>query len=68
MEGATLGSADDTVGRPDVLSVRWLDGEAETTGNTLDLSGREGRFEIRVRVPDDCAVTADADVIPEAAA
>lgn len=68
VEGATLGSADDTVGRPDVLSVRWLDGEAETTGNTLDLSGREGRFEIRVRVPDDCAVTADADVIPEAAA
>jgi hypothetical protein len=68
VEGATLGSADETVGRPDVLSVRWLAGEAETTGNTLYLSGREGWFEIRVRVPDDCAVTVDADVIPEAAA
>lgn len=68
VEGATIGSADDTVGRPDVLSVRWLDGEAETAGNTLDLGGREGRFEIRVRVPEDCAVTADADVIPEAGA
>lgn len=68
VEGATLGSADDTVGRPDVLSVRWLDGEAETAGNTLDLGGREGRFEIRVLVPEDCAVTADADVIPEAGA
>lgn len=68
VEGATIGSADETVGRPDVLSVRWLDGEAETAGNTLDLGGREGRFEIRVRVPEDCAVTADADVIPEAGA
>ncbi|WP_018000095.1 hypothetical protein ACNKFW_01825 [Paracoccus sp. TD-10] len=68
VEGATLGSADDTVGRPDVLSVRWLDGEAETAGNTLDLGGREGRFEIRVLVPEDCAVTADADVILEAGA
>lgn len=66
LEGSTLGSADDTVGRPDVLSVRWLDGEAETAGNTLDLGGREGRFEIRIRVPDDCAVTADADVLAEA--
>lgn len=66
VEGATLGSAVDIVGRPDVLSVRWLDGEAETVGDTLDLGGREGRFEIRVRVPDDCAVTADADVMPEA--
>jgi hypothetical protein len=38
----------------------------ETVGDTLDLGGREGRFEIRVRVPDDCAVKADADVMPEA--
>jgi len=66
VEGASLGSAEDTVGRPDVLSVRRLDGEAEAGGGTLDLAGREGRFEIRVRLPEDCAVTADADVIPEA--
>jgi hypothetical protein len=66
VEGASLGSAEDTVGRPDVLSVRWLDGEAEAVGGTLDLGGREGRFEIRVRVPEDCAVTADADVVPGA--
>lgn len=66
VEGTTLGSVDDTVGRPDVLSVRWLDGNAEAVGDTIDLGGREGRFEIRVRVPEDCAVTADADVIPEA--
>ena len=66
VEGATLGSADVTVGRPDVLSVTWLDGKAGTVGDTIDLGGREGRFEIRVCVPDDCAVTADADVIPEA--
>lgn len=68
VEGATLGSDDDTVGRPDVLSVRWQDDPAETAGDSLDLGGREGPVEIRVRVPDDCAVTADADVIPEAAA
>jgi hypothetical protein len=66
VEGASLGSAEDTVGKPDVLSVRWLDGEAEAVGGTLDLGGREGRFEIRVRVPEDCAVTADADVVPGA--
>lgn len=66
LEGTTLGSVDVTVGRPDVLSVRWLDGNAETVGDTIDLGGREGRFEIRVRVPEDCAVTADAHVISEA--
>jgi hypothetical protein len=66
VEGTTLGSTDDNLGRPDILSVRWLDGEAETAGNTLDLGGREGRIEIRIRVPDDCAVTADVDVLAEA--
>jgi hypothetical protein len=66
VEGTTLGSTDDNLGRPDVLSVRWLDGQAETAGNTLDLGGREGRIEIRIRVPDDCAVTADVDVLAEA--
>lgn len=65
VEGASLGSAVDTVAKPDVLSVRWLDGEAEAVGGILDLDGREGRFEIRVRVPDECAVTAGADVIQE---
>jgi hypothetical protein len=67
IEGSALGAADDTIGTPDVLSIRWLDGDASMDGSELALEGREGRFEILVRVPDDCAVTADADVLPEAA-
>lgn len=66
IEGSALGATDDTIGTPDVLSIRWLDGDAGMDGSELALEGREGRFEILVRVPDDCAVTADADVLPEA--
>lgn len=67
IEGSALGGADDTIGTPDVLAVKWLDGDVGTEGKEIDLDGREGRLEILVRVPDDCAVTADADVLSEAA-
>lgn len=65
IEGSALGAADDTIGTPDVLAVKWLNDEFEAVGNEIDLDGREGRLEILVRVPDDCAVTADADVLSE---
>lgn len=66
IEGSAIGGVDDTIGKPDVVAVRWVDGEAGVGGNRFQLDGREGRFEIHVRIPYDCAVTADAEVWPEA--
>jgi len=65
IEGTALGAADETLERPDVLFIRWLKGDASVDGSKLPLDGREGRFEIHVRVPDECAVTADAEVLPQ---
>ena len=42
--------------------IRTSDSELSVSGNNLELDGREGRFEIRILVPGDCAVTVDADI------
>lgn len=65
IEGGALGSVDDAVPAPEVVSVRRLIGNAGTEGDRFPLEGKGGHFEIRVRVPDGCAVTADAEVLPE---
>jgi hypothetical protein len=65
VEGAGLGRTGDDTPQPEVLSLRWCEGAEVSQGAVFELAGREGRFEILVRVPDDCAVTADIDVLPE---
>jgi len=65
VEGAGLGRMGDNTPQPEVLSLRWCDSAEAFEGAVFGLAGREGRLEILVRVPDDCAVTADIDVLPE---
>lgn len=48
-----------------MLAVTFLDEFSRSEGPAFDLAGREGRFEIAIRVPDDCAVMAEAEVIGE---
>jgi hypothetical protein len=63
VEGSGLGRAGDDVPTPDVISIRWVDNDQVTAGNVVELAGGEGRFEIYVGVPDECAVTAEVDII-----
>jgi hypothetical protein len=53
---------DATIPMPEVLRIRAEDGSAASDGGRLDIAGAEGRFEIFVSVPGDCAVTVDAEL------
>lgn len=63
IEGAGAGRVDGDITQPVVLSIKAADGDAASEASSLDLNGMEGRFELRVSVPDDCAVTVDAEVL-----
>ncbi|WP_256592125.1 hypothetical protein [Pseudomonas sp. CC120222-01a] len=56
------------VGLPDpvVLSISSVDGQNFARGCRLNIEGEEGIYEIRVMMPDDCAVIASAELIMEA--
>ena len=45
-----------------VLSIRSVNGDQSATGSELSINGAEGMYEIRVQIPFDCAVIANADV------
>lgn len=49
--------------QPDVLSIRSDDCTRSSMGSQVTLQGSEGSFEVRVKVPDNCAVTLDVDVV-----
>lgn len=66
IDGVTTGQIDDDFRPPVVLSIRSSDGTLSTNGNGLRLGGAEGIFEIRVLVPEDYAVTVEAEVLTEA--
>ena len=63
IEGAGATRTDQDIRQPVVLSIRSTDSSAAAGTDSLDLDGNEGDFEIRVVVPDDCAVTVDAEVL-----
>ena len=54
---------DSDIPRPTVVSIRSHDGRLGANSGSLVLSGAEGAFEIRVLVPEDCAVTVKAEVL-----
>ena len=63
IEGASRLRADDGFEQPAVVSIRAADGSLSGRGENLDLAGAEGSFEIRVFVPESCAVTVEAKVL-----
>ena len=65
VEGAGLSRIGEEVPEPEVLAITLLDDASSSEGPAFDLAGREGRFEISVRVPDDCAVTTEVHVLAE---
>lgn len=67
IEGTGASRIDDDIAQPTVLSIKPVDGGAAAEGSLLSLAGREGRFELRVLVPEDYAVTVDVEVLSETA-
>ena len=65
IEGSAAGHIDEAIQQPEVLSLRSMEGDLSANSSNLTLAGAEGMFEIRVLVPDDCAVTVEADVLTE---
>ena len=63
IEGSSMVGTDSDIPRPTVVSIRSDDGHLGTNSGSLELSGTEGVFEIRVLVPEDCAVTVKAEVL-----
>ena len=66
IEGSGLLRTDGDIRQPTVVSIRSADGRLSANGGNLDLAGAEGLFEIRVLVPEDCAVTVAIDVLTKA--
>ncbi len=66
IEGTKLDRFGEGAPNPEVISIRWADGEEVAKGAVLALAGREGGLEICVRVPEDCAVTVEVEVLEEA--
>lgn len=65
IEGSRAIRTDEAIRQPTVLSIRSSDRGFSATAESLELGGEEGVFEIRILVPDDCAVTVEADVLTQ---
>ena len=63
IDGSSASHLDAGIQQPTVVAIGSADGVLSATGNSLALAGKEGTFEIRVLVPQDCAVTVKADVL-----
>jgi hypothetical protein len=67
VEGAAS-KVDDLVARPEVLSITAEATGSVTDGKSIALDGTEGRYEVEVTVPAECAVTLDAEILTAEAA
>lgn len=63
IEGSGTIRADDDFQQPAVVSIRATDGSLSASGGSLELTGAEGSFEVRVLVSESCAVTVQAEVL-----
>ena len=62
LDGGAAGRLDHSIASPEVLHIRAIDGSASSDSGRIDIGGGEGRYEIFVTVPGDCAVTVDAEL------
>ncbi|MBK3464211.1 hypothetical protein [Pseudomonas sp. MF6776] len=65
VDGGRSIESDVTLPSAKVLSIRSSDGLQFAEGDELTISGADGVYEIRVQIPSDCAVVADASVLTE---
>jgi hypothetical protein len=62
IDGAAVLQLDQAIVIPEVIEIRAEDGSSAELGNTLTIDGASGSYEIVVRMPDECAVTVDAEI------
>ncbi len=62
IDGAAAHQLDQTILNPEVIELRAEDGSCAELGDTLMIDGASGTYEIVVRIPDECAVTVDAEI------
>ena len=63
IEGSGVLRTDSDIPQPTIVSIRSADGPLAANGSNLELAGAEGLFEVRVLIPEDCAVTVKAEVL-----
>ena len=64
MDGAAARRIDDLIAQPSIAAIRGIDRSSEGgDSDRIFLGGNEGRYEIFVRMPPDCAVTVNAQVL-----
>lgn len=63
IDGSATRQLDESINSPEIIEIRSTDGERQQTGARLQLNGTSGKFEIAVSVPDEYAVTVDAEVL-----
>lgn len=68
MDGGSSAKLDPSIEHPEVVHIRSVDGTASSNAASIPIDGAEGQYEIYVRVPEDCAVTVDAELVGERAA
>lgn len=62
LDGAAMRQVDQSMAIPEILEIRAADGTSSASGDLLVIDGASGEYEIVVSVPDECAVTVDAEV------
>ena len=65
IDGARASTIAEDIRKPLVLSISSRSEDLSSRTRSLKLAGKEGMFEIRILVPEDCAVTVEADVLSE---
>lgn len=68
LEGSATHQTDQSMAGPRVIEIRALDGSGLVASDLFLLDGADGEYEITVTVPEDCAVTVEAEVLPGAEA
>jgi len=63
MDGGSSVRLDPSIPSPEILEITEKGGRKSVKSHTLALDGAEGSYEIHVRVPPDCAVTAEAVIL-----
>lgn len=62
LDGAATRQLDQSIESPEIVEIRAADGSNSETGDLLTIDGASGEYEIIVSMPDECAVTVDAEV------
>ena len=63
IEGSGVLRTGGDIPQPTIVSIRSADGRLVANGSNLELAGAKGLFEVRVLVPEDCAVTVKVEVL-----